>query len=374
MKKQYFFIYLSLVTCFLLVSNISTAQLKDRISINGYSSFEFEYRFSDEGKGDPYGSFDADGFDLVFNFDVTERLRFATDVAWEHGAATEDGLGNVAVEYFFPEYTVFEWLKVRAGKMLSPMGIYNEIHTAKPAFMAVKEPYSTNKPGKFGAAYRYYPRWGAGIAVVGNFQIAEATLDYQVQISNGIQHDVMAYNPFEDDDNTQKAITARIRATPINGLRLGISIYNDMITELDDNDIRQTSRTNFFTYSTTVEYNPNKLGFELEFIKNKTEPSSDLANPHPDNFAAAEHHGFETMIYYTLKDRFTPYLRYEFYDYDLASDLDDNATGISFGINTMISNNFFLKLQYNSYNHQEFAAKYAGMQYTQFQMALVLGF
>ena len=53
-----------------------------RLTINGYSSFEFEKQIEDEGGGDPNGSFDADLFDLVFNFQVTDKVRVSTDLTW----------------------------------------------------------------------------------------------------------------------------------------------------------------------------------------------------------------------------------------------------------------------------------------------------
>ena len=36
-------------------------------------------------------------------------------------------------------------VKLRAGKMFTPFGIYNEIHTAKPSIIILKEPNPTNK-------------------------------------------------------------------------------------------------------------------------------------------------------------------------------------------------------------------------------------
>src|SRR5215208_2046366 len=110
------------------------AQVTDFVRINGYTSVEFEKTLGEAGRGDHSGSFDADGFDLVLNFTPSHRLRVAADLTWEHGPATEDGRGNVAVEYAFPEYYASDLLKVRAGKMFTNFGIYNEIHTAKPAF------------------------------------------------------------------------------------------------------------------------------------------------------------------------------------------------------------------------------------------------
>ena len=77
----YYLLFLS------LVSGNLFAQLGDKLTINGYSSFEFEKMFDDKGKGDPNGSYDADLFDLVLNFTPTDRLRIAADLTWEHGAA-----------------------------------------------------------------------------------------------------------------------------------------------------------------------------------------------------------------------------------------------------------------------------------------------
>ena len=129
----------------LTFASVAQAQLDSRIQINGYSSFEFERQLTDEGRGDPNSLFDADLFDLVLNIRPTERLRIASDLTWEHGTATKDGRGNVAFEYAFTEYAISEALQIRAGKMFVHFGIYNEIHTAKPAFLTVKEPLSTNK-------------------------------------------------------------------------------------------------------------------------------------------------------------------------------------------------------------------------------------
>jgi hypothetical protein len=150
----------------LLLPAAAAAQISDIVHVNGYSSFEFEKQLGDKGKGDPNASFDADLFDLVLNFTPVPRLRVAADLTWEHGPATEDGRGNVAAEYAFAEFAAKDWLKLRAGKMFTAYGIYNEIHTAKPVFLTVKEPLSTNKNDKFGSELRFYPRWQTGLAVL----------------------------------------------------------------------------------------------------------------------------------------------------------------------------------------------------------------
>jgi hypothetical protein len=103
---NYLLLTSSLLIVFFGLSGTASAIDSDNLTVNGYSSFEIERAMTDEGEGDPYNSFDADLLDLVFNLQVSNKVRVAADVTWEHGAASEDGRGNVAVEYGFSEYTV----------------------------------------------------------------------------------------------------------------------------------------------------------------------------------------------------------------------------------------------------------------------------
>ena len=171
-------------------------------------------------------------------------------MTWEHGAAAEDGRGNVAVEYAFAEYSLADWARFRAGKMFTPFGIYNEIHTAKPAFLSVKEPLATNKNNKLGSPMRFYPRWGAGVALLGN-GVAPLGIawDYVVALTNGEQEST---NPFEEDDNKQKAIQGRVRAHLLDQLELGVSAYRDSLTELDALGDATSGRTAQLSYHQSV--------------------------------------------------------------------------------------------------------------------------
>ena len=181
------------------------------MTVNGYTSFEIEKQIerAGSGDGDPNLSFDADLFDLVFNFQVTDRIRAAADMTWEHGVATEDNRGNVALEYGFVEHKFSDSFKIRVGKMFTPFGIFNEIHTAKPAFLSVKEAASTNKPERIvDAGYRFFPRWGVGIAFQGDGVIGERSFDYDLFIANGRQE---YGNPFEEDNNEDNGLAIEIK-------------------------------------------------------------------------------------------------------------------------------------------------------------------
>lgn len=340
-------------------------QLGDRVRINGYSSFEYEYQLNEDtiggGKGDPNGSFDADLFDIVLNVQVSDNLRMSADVTWEHGSATEEGFGNVAVEYAFPEYTVTDALKFRAGKMFVPFGIYNEIHTAKPAFLAVKEPLSTNKPEKFGGDQRFYPRWTTGVSVLGNLNIGDIGLDYHVHVGNGYQEET---NPYEEDNNTQKALAGRLRVEPLENMKLGFSYYSDALNAYDTLGQLMGNRTLLTSYGAHLEYQYKGFGVEFEWV-------TGTIKPHGAD--ALEKTGLEGMLYYTFKERYTPFVRLESLDPN-ADISNDEATLLSFGGNIKIDESFFFKLQYNTTTSGDNNVRFNGVGYQEIQAAIVLGF
>lgn len=350
-----------LVALISLLTVAANAQFGDRILINGYSSFEFEKQLGDEGKGDPNGSFDADLFDLVFNVYATDNLRVAADFSWEHGAATEDGRGNVVIEYGFGEYSIIEAIRIRAGKMFTHFGIYNEIHTAKPAFLSVKEPLSTNKNQKFGSEHRFYPRWLTGMAVLGSGVIGELEADYMVQIANGEQEYT---NPFEEDDNSSKAISARGRIFPVNDLEIGASVFFDQLSEPDSLGEPGNNRTNLFSFGGHVQGSVGVIGIEAEYVHGTVESS----------FAdKITRYGLTGMLYLPINDVLIPYVRYELLDPNTKIS-DDTARQIIPGLNIQIDDGLFFKLELNMVSSGENNNRFTGTSYSELKAAIAIGF
>jgi hypothetical protein len=337
------------------------AQLSDRITVNGYSSLEFEKLLDDDGTGDPNGSLDADLFDLVLNITPAPRFRVAADLTWEHGTATEEDFGNVAIEYAFVEYDVKDWLKLRAGKMFTHFGIYNEIHTAKPAFLSVKEPLSTNKNEKFGSDLRFYPRWGSGLAVLGNGHAASVDIDYVVQLTNGMQDDT---NPFEEDDNVQKALGARVRVHPGRRVSVGASFYSDRLTERDDEGEDLGGRTRVLSYGAHATFTPGALGFEAEYVRGHLDASSG---------PGMRRQGSTAMVYYRIRDRFTPYLRYDFLDPNGGVE-DDQAHMFVYGVNVRVAQGLYVKADLNTVRSGKANQRFEGTPFTEFKAAVAAGF
>jgi hypothetical protein len=344
-----------------LVPSPSRGQHNPTFTFNGYSSFEFEKMLGDEGRGDPNGSFDADLIDLVINVTPTDRVRVATDLTWEHGAATEDGRGNVAVEYAFAEYMVRGWFKVRAGKMFTHFGIYNEIHTAKPAFLTVKEPLSTNKNNKFGSELRFYPRWGTGLAVAGDIDVSDGNLEYIVQLTNGEQE---ITNPFEEDDNKAKALCARVRYQPSLRLTLGASVYRDSLTELDDEGEPLSSRTRLLSYGAELQWMPSRFGLEVEVVSGDVKPSEGVST---------RRWAMTAMASYRIGEKVTPYFRYEYLD-PSRSVADDSAQLFIYGLNLNVRGRLFLKAEMDTVRSGDANTRFEGQGYNEFKGAIVVGF
>jgi hypothetical protein len=354
---------LSMAVCLALLSAApALAQLSEHFRINGYSNFEWEYQLSDHGtgRGDKNGSFDADIFDIVINVQPTSRLRVAADLTWEHGPATEDGRGNVAAEYAFAEYKISDALRLRAGKVFVPFGIYNEIHTAKPATIVINEPFATNKPDKIGAPGRFYARWAAGLEAVGQFHAGHVTGDYSLVLFNG---ESPAVNPFEEDNNGPKAVAGRVRIEPHPTLKLGASFYTDTHTVYDDAGEDTGARVKQQAVGASAEWMPNDFVIELEWVHGQI-PSAGTNRVTADGFAAllARHFG-----------RVTPYVQFQHFDPDSHVSNDEVKIYIG-GLNIRVDTGLFVKLEVNRFAAGDANKRLGGKAYTQAASAISVGF
>ena len=343
----------------LAAPSIAAAYDAGPLTIHGYSSFEYERQIekAGEGAGDPNGSFDADLFDLVLSGQVTPRTRVAADVTWEHGAATEDGRGNVAIEYGFVEYAIADALKLRAGKMFTPFGIYNEIHTAKPTFLTVKEAPSTNKPSRIVEdAMRFYPRWGAGVEALGNIPLGGVTLDYSVLVGNGDQENT---NPFEEDDNEWKSTAARVRIGDDEHFELGASFYYDRFAPGGTDESIMSGGAEL-----KIQLGPSALWAEAMVARLKDRAGG-----------TRQQVGGYVQPSYRFDFGLTPYFRLDYIEPN--TDVPDDW-GVCFtaGLNFELDLGLFLKLE-NDYfrgGARSSLAAFPGHDYNEIKAAVVLGF
>jgi len=366
------------------------ADWQDKIDINGYFNVEYEDKVAgdDVSMADEYASFDSDMLDIVLNIQATEKLRVAIDFTWEHGAQSEIAKGNVGYEYAFAEYTFSDKFKLRAGKMFTPFGIYNEIHTAKPSVMIVKEPNATNKM-YFISRDKYeqimlYPRWGTGLAILGNSEIMNIPFNYNLQIANGDTVYGSGQNEYNKDDNNKKSITARIRANVTDDLELGVSYHQDTMVfydkvyvgetkyDVDGNALNYVSKEYIPTATMDVNtqgiqliwYPNDSIRFEAEYMSGKLDI---------EGVKSFRRSGYTLLPSYSITDNINIFFLYA--KADPNHNVDSNSVvNYSPGINFEFDHNVFLKLDYFTVESEKNNSLYAGKHYSELRAALAIGF
>ena len=209
---------------------------------------------------------------------------------------------------------------------------------------------------------RFFPRRMAAVAVAGDFAIADMDADYILTVSNG--SNTTGINPFEEDDNKQKAYNGRLRLSPIEDMTIGASFYTDKLTELDTLGNDTEKRTGIVSIGAQLEWHPNNFGLELEYVHGSIDPSDK---------AAELSNGYMSMISYRFIDRYTPYLRYEYLDPNSTMN-DDYAQLIIYGLNIKISNYLFIKAEMNNTKAGSNNIRFKGNGFNEFKAAVAIGF
>lgn len=329
------------------------------VRIDLYASFEFEYQIDDEGNGDPNASFDADQIDVVLNY-TRDQFRIALDAVFEHGTATEDDRGNVAISFGFAEYRHSDKLLVRLGKYLSPFGAHNESNSIKAQFLSVKIPDSTNKPDKLTSnGFRFFPRRQVGLALLGTVSAGERALKYHATLTNGEQEET---NPFEEDNNSQKALTLSAVYETKPGLTVGLSSYLDTLSASDE-------KISLQSLSGQLKYEGQHLRVWAEVVVGELDHDSEAINDISQTGGFAE-------VGYGFSNGLTPYFQLQHVETD-EKGLQQSAQTWIAGIYYRFKEYAVLKLE-NAYlkgssANPEFN-ELPGRDYNEIRAAAILGF
>jgi len=145
------------------------------VSIGGYGELLYENFEPKREDGAPSGA--TDQFDLLravlyFGYKFNDRFLFNSEIEFEH-ASTADS-GSVSVEFAYLDYLWREEVNVRAGLLLVPMGLLNELH--EPTVFAGSERPETER--------RILPStWREnGVGFYGNL----GPVEYRTYIVNGL--------------------------------------------------------------------------------------------------------------------------------------------------------------------------------------------
>ena len=323
MKRTLFFYFSSWL--FISFSSTANAVSIDQFKLNGFFDLEYEKSYSDEGKiGDTKGSFDQYHFNLLMEFPVSDTLVVKAHVEYEH-APQLPSKGDLKIEWSYLEYLINNNFKLRGGIVLTPFGIYNEIHDATPSYLSVRVPWGIYRADKVGG-FPVFPKFSTGANLLGGyFSEGDLNLNYVLYVANG---ENATKNEAESDENADKAIGGRLMISPIAGLTLGGSFFTG------DKQASATSAESHSAWLGTVDYSMSHLSIRAEYASSKKGSQTEAA--------------WYGEASYRIK-MVTPFVRYGTLDPDDDKDKDEWAE-LVYGINCEVQPNVILKLENRNFN------------------------
>jgi len=172
--------------------------------------------------------------------DVSDRVKVAAEIEFEHGgAAGREGVlgdsgaldGEAKLEFATVDFLLRDWLNMRAGIILAPLGKFNLVHDAplqdlvdRPLVDTFIIPTTLSQ---------------AGMGFFGTLYPTETSkLDYEIYATNGFGNDITSTNGirnarlfrFDRDNNNSPGLVARTAFSPFLGLEFGGSVYYNKYT------------------------------------------------------------------------------------------------------------------------------------------------
>lgn len=221
--------------------------------VGGYMDHELVF---DEGGND---FFDQHRLIPFIYSDVSDRVKFATEIEFEHGGTNSPGgvideSGEMKIEFATLDFLINDGLNYRGGIILSPLGKYNLVHDSPLQDLTMRPMIDR----------RIIPTTlsEAGMGFFGTFYPTELSkLDYEIYLVNGFQSleddgETATSNPenfirssrgsLSADNNTNFAVVGRLAYSPFLGLEVAGSFHTGNVDERNRN--RQTIMALDWTY------------------------------------------------------------------------------------------------------------------------------
>lgn len=214
-----------------------------KVSIGGYGEFVVTAPSKRKQNGDPSGQkkqADLQRVVLYIGHKFNDWLLFNSEIEFEHGGSGEaaESRGEITVEQAYLDFKLHETVGVRAGNVIVPLGLVNEVHEPT-AFHGVNRPnverhiipstWHENGAGVFGdigpVSFRSYVLAGLNAKVSGGpstdgFTSGSAIRGGRTSGSKTSIEDL--------------AWASRIDVTPIQGVKAGAGLY---LGQADQGDV-----------------------------------------------------------------------------------------------------------------------------------------
>jgi opacity protein-like surface antigen len=317
------------------------------LSIGGYGEAHYSNYVNDEGTKKDQADFLR--FVLYAGYKFTDNIILNSEIEFEHASTGEDG--EVSLELANLDFLLDEKFNIRAGLMLLPVGITNELHEPT-LFHGNDRPYVER--------YVIPSTWREmGVGAFG--KIAEG-LDYKLYTVNGL--DASGFDSKGIRGGRQKgskalaedwAVVANLNYEPVLGLNLGTSAY------LGDSGHDQEfagKKVDVFTQIYEVHGQYKVAGLELKALASLVDiDDTDYVSAEVGEDVPERVSGWYGEVAYDVfpliapdTDQYlAPFVRYEQIDYRGSNeDVDLFVAGISYKPTT----NVVIKADYRNFDNK----------------------
>ena len=310
----------------------------DKTRVGGYG--EAIYNNIESDAGEDFNQIDLRRVVLFFGHEFTDKIRFFSEIEFEHGLVGEGAGGEVALEQAFIDFDLTDYASVAAGAFLVPVGILNETHEPNTFYGAERNiverriipttwtELGANLHGEFA------PGWGYDAGLSSGFNIpTEGDDAYRVREGRQEASEAVANNG---------ALTGRIKWTGVPGVELAATLqYQDDITQGEGGPGTSSSATLFETHA-AIQRGP--FGLRALYAR------WDLDGSAPEALGRDEQTGFYIEPSYKITPKLGLFVRYAQSDNLAGSNgpSDSEITQIDAGFNYWPYEDVVLKFDYQS--------------------------
>lgn len=192
----------------------------------------------ENGYGGTTNSFDQQRFVPFIYADITEHVKFASEIEFEHGIREDSTQGiEVGIEFAFIDYLIKEPINIRAGSLLLPLGKFNLLHdsplndlTDRPLVSRLVIPSTMTETGA-GFYGTFYPGRTGKMDYEFYFTTGPCSYDPngtpRINEQDGTRGSRQRKCPADDglDLNNGKAVVGRVAFSPMLGIEVAGSGY-----------------------------------------------------------------------------------------------------------------------------------------------------
>jgi len=197
-----------------------------RATVGGYMDFEMNFLTDQQLTRSRATNFDQVRFIPFIYGDVTEHLKVAAEIEFEHGGTNNaKGDGEIKIEFATVDYLVAEPFNLRAGLLLMPVGKFNLLHdsplndlTDRPLVSRLIIPSTWTETG-VGVYGTFYPgrvsKLDYELYAFNGFALRAA--DTAVGVGDGLRN-VRGFQ--RNDNNNNKGVVGRVAFSPFLGIEV----------------------------------------------------------------------------------------------------------------------------------------------------------